>query len=137
MKNKKRIYQGYNRKQIKKVAVWLQQTVNSLRKQLEEAKRTNRVLYTQLEEEKVRHKEYKDLCVAYTSRNLDLVQAHDQEVLRHKRELERVKNELTATKYCNEKLSEQLEHFTEEVQLLEIEIAEIRSRNLIQRILNK
>ena len=144
MKNKKRIYQGYNRKQIKKVAVWLQKQVNSITNQLEEVKKTNRVLYTQLEEEKARHKEYKDLCVAYTSKNLDIRLAHDQDVLRYKRVIKTLEDELVVTENRNSKLVEQLEHFTSELQYvndentkLALENAKLKQRGLLKRIFNR
>lgn len=137
MKNKKRMYQGYNRKQLKEAATRLQKEVTSISKQLEEVKRVNRVIREELEEEKARHKEYKDLCVAYSSRNLDLKLAHDQAEQAYKLKLEKTENELAVTKNRNEKLVEQLEHFTNELQSVNVENAQLRSRSLMQRIFNK
>lgn len=120
MKNKKRIYQGYNRKQLKEVVTGLQTEVKSL--------------ITQLEKERVKH----------NSINLDLVQAHYGDVLRYKRELDKVKNEVAVTKNRNEKLVEQLEHFTKELLYvndentkLSVENNKLKQRGLFERIFNR
>ena len=115
-------YQGWNRKQLKKVATELQEEVTSITKQLEH--------------ERAMHKKCEDTRVRYINKNMDLIRAHNQDKKLWMQKLQDKEAELTAAKYSNEKLAEQLDHFTEEVKQLEVEIEELSSRSLLQKLFN-
>lgn len=122
MKNKKKLFQGYNRKQLKKVATELQKEVTSITELLEN--------------ERAMHKECEATRVRYINKNMDLIRAHNQDKTLWMQKLQDKEAELTEAKYRNEKLVEQIDHFTGEVKRLEVEIEEISSRSLLQKLFN-